>query len=116
MNLLSARVRGFRIVNLLALCLLLAVALAGYAFKTMVEAQAQTTAAVEDQIAGEQKRIRMLEAEIARLSAPQRIADLSRRYLSMGPPDPAREIPPEDLPAVAAAPNAVAPAAGEPAR
>jgi hypothetical protein len=101
MNLLSARFRGFRVVNLLALTILLVIALGSYALKTFAGAQDAGAAGVEDQILQEQKRIRMLKAEISRLGAPQRVANLSRQYLGLGLADAKHEIGVEALPAVA---------------
>jgi hypothetical protein len=99
---LSARFRGFRVVNLLGLTVLLVIALASYALKTLAGAQDAGGVAVEDQIVQEQKRIRMLTAEVALLGAPQRVADLSRQYLNLAPADPQREITAEALPTIAA--------------
>ncbi len=107
-RLLSARFRGFRVVNLLGLTVLLVIALGSYALKTFAGAQDAGAAGVEDQIIQEQRRIRMLKAEISRLGGPQRVSDLSRQYLNMTPLDPRREITPAALPAIAAQGNAVA--------
>jgi len=103
---LSARIRGFRIVNLLALTVLLIIALGSYALKTLAGAQDAGGAGVEDQIIQEQRRIRMLKAEISTLGGPQRIADLSRQYLNLGPADAKHDIPAEALPAAVAQANA----------
>jgi cell division protein FtsL len=99
---LTARIRGFRIVNLLALTVLLVIALGSYALKTLAGAQDAGEVGVEDQILQEQKRIRMLQAEISTLGSPQRVGDLSRQYLNLGPPDAKHDIAEEALPALAA--------------
>jgi cell division protein FtsL len=99
---LTARIRGFRIVNLLALTVLLVIALASYALKTLAGAQDAGEVGVETQITQEQKRIRMLQAEISTLGGPQRVADLSRQYLNLGPPDAKHDITEDALPAMAA--------------
>jgi hypothetical protein len=99
---LTARIRGFRIVNLLGLTVLLVIALGSYALKTLAGAQDVGGAGVEDQILQEQKRIRMLEAEISTLGGPQRVAELSRQYLNLGPPDAKHEVSENNLPAMAA--------------
>ena len=114
-SLLSARFRGFRVVNLLGLTVLLVIALGSYALKTFAGAQDAGAATIEDQILQEQKRIRMLKAEISRLGAPQRVADLSRQYLNLGPLDPRHEITADALPAAAAAGQLPSPAAAKPA-
>ena len=113
-GLLSARFRGFRVVNLLGLTVLLVIALGSYALKTFAGAQDAGAATIEDQILQEQKRIRMLKAEISRLGAPQRVADLSRQYLNLGPLDPRHEITAEALPAAAVAVQAPSAAASKP--
>ena len=100
-RLLSARFRGFRVVNLLGLTVLLVIALGSYALKTFASAQDAGAAGVEDQIVAEEKRIRMLKAEISRLGGPQRVADLSRQYLTMAPADAKHEITIDALPAIA---------------
>jgi hypothetical protein len=111
---LSARIRGFRIVNLLGFALLIALAVGGYAFKAVASAQDAKVAALDDQIGQEQKRIRMLKLEVARLGAGPRIEALSRRYLGLGPMDPRRDISAESLPAIAAAARAADLAGGQP--
>jgi hypothetical protein len=99
---LTARIRGFRIVNLLALTVLLVIALGSYALKTLAGTQDAGGVGVEDQILQEQKRIRMLQAEISTLGGPQRVADLSRQYLNLGPVDAKHDITEDALPALAA--------------
>ena len=99
---LTARIRGFRVVNLLGLTILLVIALSSYALKTLAGAQDAGGVDVEDQIIQEQKRIRMLHAEISTLGGPQRVADLSRQYLGLGPADPKHDITLEALPAAMA--------------
>jgi len=99
---LTARIRGFRIVNLLALTVLLVIALGSYALKTLAGTQDAGGVGVEDQIVQEQKRIRMLQAEISTLGGPQRVADLSRQYLNLAPVDAKHDITEDGLPALAA--------------
>jgi hypothetical protein len=99
---LTARIRGFRIVNLLGLTVLLVIALGSYALKTLAGTQDAGGVGVEDQIVQEQKRIRMLQAEISTLGGPQRVADLSRQYLNLGPVDAKHDITEDALPALAA--------------
>ena len=99
---LTARIRGFRIVNLLGLTVLLVIALGSYALKTLAGTQDAGGVGVEDQILQEQKRIRMLQAEISTLGGPQRVADLSRQYLNLGPADAKHDVTEDALPALAA--------------
>lgn len=111
---LSTRFRGFRVVNLLGLTILLIIALGSYAFKTLVVAQDAGAAGVEDQILREQKRIRMLKAEIAHLETPRRLRDLSSQYLGLGPVDPKHDIALRSLATIAAAPQLVVRPATQP--
>ncbi len=97
---LSARFRGFRIVNLLGATIFMVIAVGSYALKTLAGAQDAGAASVETRIVQEEKRIRLLKIEIAHLEAPERIGALSRGHLKMGPPDPRREIDVRSLPAV----------------
>jgi cell division protein FtsL len=97
----SRRLRGFRVLDLLALAVLLALALGSYAFKTFAGAQSADTAGVQSQIVQEQKRIRLLQAEIAHLEDPGRVERLATQYLGMTPVDPKQEITAEALPQVA---------------
>ncbi|HEV2364655.1 MAG TPA: cell division protein [Caulobacteraceae bacterium] len=98
----SRRIRGFRLVDVAALVLLLALALAVYGFKTIAGAQSADSAGIERQIVVEKKRVRLLQAEVAHLEDPARIERLSRDYLNMGPVAPSQEIALGDLPKIAA--------------
>jgi hypothetical protein len=114
---LSARIRGFRVVNVLGLGLLLALAVGGYTFKAMASAQDAKVAALDDQIGQETKRIHILKLEVARLGAGPRVEALSIERLGLGPTDPRRDINAEALPTVIAAAKAaearpVAPGSG----
>ena len=103
---LSAGSRVLRIINLAGVVLLLAVAVGGYAIKTAAAAEDARAASTDAAIVREQKRIRMLRAEISKLGEPMRIADLSRRYLGLAPPDPGHDVRPEDLARLIAPPPA----------
>ena len=56
----TRRVRGFRVIDLMALILLLALALGVYAFKTLAGRESADIDDVQRQIVVEQKRVRML--------------------------------------------------------
>jgi len=101
-DILAARVRGFRVINLVGWGLLLTIALSSYTLKIFAGAQDAGAAAVEDQIQQEQKRIRMLRMEVAKLSSAPRVEALSRQYLGLTPPDSRREIAPSALASIAA--------------
>jgi hypothetical protein len=111
-NLLGARFRGFRIVNLLGATIFLVIAVGSYALKTFAGAQDAGAADVESQIVLEQKRIKMLKVEVAHLGNPTRLAQLSRQYLSLAPEDPRREVAPGGLPSLASGGGLSQPAPG----
>jgi len=116
-NIFGQRIRGFRVVDLLALTILLALAFGVYAFKTLAGRESADIADVQHQIVDEQKRVRLLKAEIAHLEDPSRIERLSTQYLGLKPVDAKREAAAEALPQIAgqAAAAAPAPAAAQPA-
>jgi len=97
----TQRVRGFRVIDLLALFVLLALALGVYAFKTLAGRESADIADVQSQIVMEQKRVRLLRAEIAHLEDPSRIERLSSQYLGFKPVDPKKEASVDALPQVA---------------
>jgi cell division protein FtsL len=101
-SLFTQRVRGVRVLDLMAGAVLLVMALGSYAFKTMAEAQSAGAADVQVQINQQQRRIRLLRAEISHLEAPSRIETLATQYLQMAAPDAKHEIKPGDLARVAA--------------
>ena len=100
MSLLSRRIRGFRLVDLMALGLLIALVLSVYLAKTIAGRERSQIASVEHQIAAEHERIRLLEAEGSHLEQPARIEQLSISYLKMAPLDAKHETTPEALPGV----------------
>jgi len=98
---LTRRVRGVRVVNLMALTVLLTLAVTSYAFKTLAEAQSADTADIQSQITLEGKRIRLLKAELSHLESPGRVETLSSQYLGLTAADPKHEIAVQDLARVA---------------
>jgi hypothetical protein len=101
MSLLDRRIRGFRLVDMMALGLLIALVLAVYLAKTIAGRERSEIASVEHQIAAEHERIRLLEAEVSHLEQPSRIEQLSVDYLKMAPLDARHETTPEALATVA---------------
>jgi cell division protein FtsL len=89
------------VIDLLALFVLLALALGVYAFKTLAGRESADIADVQSQIVMEQKRVRLLRAEIAHLEDPSRIERLSSQYLGFKPVDPKKEASIDALPQVA---------------
>jgi cell division protein FtsL len=85
MTRLFGRHRSFRILNIAALAVLMALMLGVYWAKTGAAADAAAITAIERQIVQEKNQIRILQAEVARLETPERISRLSEEYLGMGP-------------------------------
>lgn len=85
MSLLARRVRGFRLVDLVALGVLVLLILGVYLAKTMAGRERAQIATVERQITAEKARIRLLQAEVSHLEQPARIEHLSETYLGMAP-------------------------------
>ena len=97
MSLLDRRGRGFRLVDLIATALLLALVLGVYLAKTMAGRERAEIAGVERQIGEEQARIRLLQAEVAHLEEPARLEHLSVAYLGLAPVSMKRDVDPAGL-------------------
>ncbi|WP_374473148.1 cell division protein [Phenylobacterium sp.] len=91
MSLLDRRVRGFRLVDLVALGLLVVLILGVYLAKTIAGRERAEIARIERQIAAEKARIRLLQAEVSHLEQPSRIERLSTAYLGLVPVSVKRE-------------------------
>ena len=100
-SIFNRRIRGFRVVDVTALAILLTLALGVYGFKTLAGAQSADTVSVEHQIADEQRRVRLLDAEVAHLEDPARIERLSTQYLGMKAVDAQQETSADALPQIA---------------
>ena len=85
MSWLNRRVRGFRVIDLIALGVLTALILGVYLAKTMAGRERTEIARIDRQIDDEKARIRLLQAEVSHLEEPQRIERLSEAYLGMAP-------------------------------
>ena len=85
MSLLDRRVRGFRLVDLCAAALLVALILGVYLAKTIAGRERAEIASMDRQIDEEKTRIRLLQAEVAHLEEPARLERLSESYLGMAP-------------------------------
>ena len=103
-GLFDKRFRGFRVVNLAGLCLLVAMVLGVYLAKTFASGERNQIAAVDMQIRQEKARIRLLEAEVAHLEQPRRLQALARVGLGMQPIAARQEITHADLPRLKPAP------------
>ncbi|HEY2753000.1 cell division protein FtsL [Phenylobacterium sp.] len=113
MSWLNRRVRGFRLVDLVALGLLTALILGVYLAKTIAGGERAKIATVERQIESEKARIRLLKAEVSHLEQPARIERLSETYLGLAPVPIKHEAGPDALPQLAALPPAAVKASVE---
>jgi len=104
MSWLNRRVRGFRLVDLVAFSILAVLILGVYLAKTIAGGERARIASVERQIGAEKARIRLLQAEVSHLEQPARIERLSETYLGMGPVAFRREAGVEALPELARKP------------
>jgi hypothetical protein len=89
---LNHRVRGFRIVEVGALGVLLVLILAVYLAKTGAGAKRADIDAIQQQIFSEKSQIRVLKAEVASLEQPERLEALSGKYLGLVPVSARREL------------------------
>ena len=88
--------RGVRLVEFGALLVLLVMALGVYLAKAAAGRERADITEVQSQIDDEQKRLRLLQAEVAHLEEPERLASLSAQ-LGLAPTDVRRQGSPEDL-------------------
>ena len=98
---LFRRVRGFRVIDLGALVIVLALALTVYAFKTSAGAERTDIADVEDKIVAERHIVRLLQDQISRLENPKRLEDRATRLGGLARVSAKQEVTPEALPQVA---------------
>lgn len=97
MSLLTKRVRGVRVLDMIGLGLLITLILSVYLAKTIAGRERTEIASVERQIDAEHERIRLLQAEVSHLERPERIEQLSTSYLGLAPINAKRETTPETL-------------------
>ena len=95
--LFQTRYRGFRIIDLSALIFLILLVLGVYAFKAHAGGETAKIAEANVQITDEQRRIRILNADLAHLEQPARLEQLSGQYLGLAPVAAKHETTPESL-------------------
>ncbi|HEX6866671.1 MAG TPA: cell division protein [Caulobacteraceae bacterium] len=88
----ARRWRGFRVIELTGLAVLLVLMLVLYLTKTLAGTERSQIAQIEREISTERARTRLLRAEVAHLEQPERLERLSRQYLGMEPIGAKREI------------------------
>jgi hypothetical protein len=106
MSWLNRRVRGFRLIDLVAFSVLCALILGVYLAKTIAGRERTEIARINLQIDDEKARIRLLQAEVSHLEEPQRIEQLSEAYLGLGPAPMKHQASLDQLPQLAGKPLA----------
>ncbi len=117
LGILNRRIRGVRLVNLWGVGLLLVLVVGLYLMKTFAGGERADIDRAEAQIADEQHKIRLLQAEVAYLEQPERIGRLSQQYLGLQPTPGKHEAKVGDLQQIshsAAEPRSGAPKAATP--
>ncbi len=95
-RLFARRLRGFRLVDLAALGCLLVLVTGVYLAKAGAGREAGRVAEVDEQIADEQRQLRVLRAEVAHLETPARLERLSA-YVGLSPAQGRQETPVDAL-------------------
>ena len=101
MSVFTRKIRGFRLLDLIGVGLLVIIIVGVYLAKTMAGTERADIARIEKQIGAEKARIRLLQAEVSHLEQPSRIERLSSQFLGMAPIPAKRETTPEGLADVA---------------
>jgi cell division protein FtsL len=101
LSLLDRRYRGFRLIEVGGLGVLLVLALVVYLAKTHAGGERADIDHIQAQIDDEQTRVTLLKAEVAKLEQPERLETLSGRYLNLQPIPPNHEISVDALASVA---------------
>jgi cell division protein FtsL len=97
---LRRTLRGARLVELGALIVMLVLALAVYMVKAWAGRETGDIATVQDQITDEQRRVRLLQAEVAHLEQPERLQRLAQS-IGLGPTADDHETTLDRLPDIA---------------
>jgi hypothetical protein len=100
-DVLTRRVRGFRVFDMAALVILLSLALLVYGFKTSAGRERTNISDVESEIHDETQQVRLLRAEVAHLESPDRLERLARPYAGQAPVAARQEIAPDALAEIA---------------
>jgi len=100
-RLFEQRVRGFRVIEVVALACLVLLVFWVYLAKAQAAGERARIARIDAEIAAEQRRLRMLTAEAAHLEQPSRIEALSDAYLGLEPVGARKEADPDALPEIA---------------
>jgi cell division protein FtsL len=99
--LFERRVKGVRMMELIACGCLVSLVLGVYIAKNAGGREGAEIAKINQDIRAEERRLKLLRAELAHLERPERIEHLATTYLGMTPVPAKRETLPEGLPEVA---------------
>ena len=97
LSVLDHRFRGFRVIEIGGVGVLLALILLVYLAKTIAGSESAEIDHVQQQIIDERARVTLLRAEVASLEQPERLETLSNRYLGLQPVDAKHDIDPQAL-------------------
>lgn len=111
---LRRTLRGARLLELGALTVVLGLALAVYMVKARAGRETGDIVSVENQISDEQRRVRLLQAEVAHLEQPARLEKLAET-VGVGPTSDKRETSLDRLPDIARQSALAPPEAAKPA-
>ncbi len=95
--LFDRRIKGFRAVEVAACGCLIVLVLGVYLAKTAGGREGAEIVQINQDIRAEERRLRLLRAELAHLERPERIEHLATTYLGMVPVPAKREALPEGL-------------------
>jgi hypothetical protein len=98
---LDHRIRGFRLIDVVALGCLIALVFGVYLAKTLAGRERQEIARIEREMRLERQKIRLLTAEVAHLETPERVERLSSAYLGLKPLAAEKQAPEESLQEIA---------------
>lgn len=101
MNPFKQRFFGVRIFEVAAFACVLALAFGVYLAKTAAGRERAQIANTDRLIAEEQRKLKLLRAEVAHLEQPERLGRLSQAHLGLQAGDGTREALPETLPEIA---------------
>lgn len=101
MNPFKQRFFGVRIFEVAAFACVLALAFGVYLAKTAAGRERSQIANTDRLIAEEQRKLKLLRAEVAHLEQPERLGRLSQQHLGLQAGDGTREALPETLPEIA---------------
>jgi cell division protein FtsL len=107
--LFERRIRGFRVVEVVTFTLLVMLVLWVYLAKAGASRERTEIAQTEQRITDEQRRVKGLRAETARLETPARLEALSETYLTLQPVSAKQEAQSNHLDGLAEKPATQAP-------